>query len=89
MCIELYQEQRKQQMSEEMEPRMSFERTRVIWKGSGQSKPQGTMYSGSRSGKKSNMMALSAGLGRGAESKQGVTGDPHSLTTSRASLVTQ
>lgn len=89
MCIELYQEQRKQQMSEEMEPRMSFERTRVIWKGSGQSKPQGTMYSGSRSGKKSNMMALSAGLGRGAESKQGVTGDPHSLTTSQASLVTQ
>ena len=62
---------------EEMEPRMSFERTRVIWKGSGKSKPRGTMYSGSRSGQKSNMRALSTGLGRGAESKRAVTRDPH------------
>ena len=48
MCIKLYQAQRRQQMSEEMEPGMSFKRARVIWKDSGQS--PGTMCKGACSG---------------------------------------
>lgn len=57
-----------------MEPRTIFER--VIWEGSGQSKPQGTMYCGSPSGEDNSMRILSIVLGRDVESKQGRAAGP-------------
>ena len=86
MCIELYQEQRRQEMPEELQPRMSFKRTRATWKNSGSVSPGGQYTVGES---KKQCEVLSTGLGRGAKSKQGVARDPHCTVPALASPVLQ